>query len=71
MENYAAIEHSKYNQVCIVDWRGGHGPGELPRGSGIKVVNHQLVKFVFSKKQYPKKKKDFCLKVVNRIGADT
>lgn len=38
-EKYAAIEHSKYNQACIVDWRGGHGPGELPRCSGIKAVN--------------------------------
>lgn len=62
MENYAAIEHSKYNQVCIVDWRGGHGPGELPRCSGIKAVNHQLVKFVFSKKQYQKKKKRLLFK---------
>ena len=28
MENYAAIEHSKYDELCIVYWRGGHGPGE-------------------------------------------
>lgn len=51
MQNYAAIQHSNYNQACIADWGRGHGPEEFPRCSGIKAVNHQLVKFESWKKK--------------------